>query len=560
MLLQKMNTVLVRHGKIFFGIFTFIIIICFVYYFSPGVSGDLFFNGGPSQKAKYGSFMDETITYGDFYQAKRELTLVQMATAGTASDVSDNAAFQFAALLKAADKFGATLSNQELVEAICAIPTFQTPDGKYSKEMYEAFRKTVLDSRNIGIQEFETALANFFRVRKMMSDAAEGVFLTDSELETQTAGMLETFTYRLVTFSPDDFLPTVSATDQETEAFFKSNEGKYLTDAKNSGLLAVAPYAITIKPVTEKQVSDFYELNKDSYKTPDGKYKEYKEVSASIRKALETSVDKTQATAKMREFYKILRDARSSDAAEFAKDPGKIFIDAAKQVGLKVVAVQNVTEKTQPAAELDAAAIDRINSMKTVGSFSSVIPRESDSAVFLLTARENPQPASFDSVKEQVKKDLLAQKARNAMEETLKDLRLKFEESKNPSAEIEKLVADAHGKIEKPATATREILMFAYDPAIAAMMNSKPETLTQSFPTLQGEKLLFLESRAPATKERIDAAKEGMRSILLSLKRDAVQRDFASWVLSNCMILAEEANKVDAPRPDQPIRSSANQL
>lgn len=560
MLLQKMNTVLIRHGKIFFGIFTFIIIICFVYYFSPGVSGDLFFSGGPSQKAKYGSFMDETITYGDFYQAKRELSLVQMATAGTAADVSDNAAFQFAALLKAADKFGATLSNQELVEAICAIPTFQTPDGKYSKEMYEAFRKSVLAPRNIGVQEFETALANFFRVRKMMSDAADGVVLTDSELETLAAGMLETFTYRLVTFSPDDFLPTVSATDQETEAFFKSNGGKYLTDAKNSGLLAVAPYAITVKPVTEKQVSDFYELNKDSYKTPDGKFKEYKEVSASIRKALETSVDKTQATAKMREFYKILRDARSSDAEEFAKDPGKIFVDAAKRVGLKVVSVQNVTEKTQPATELDAAAIARINSMKTVGTFSSVIPRESDSAVFLLTARENPQPAPFASVKEQVKKDLLAQKARNAMEETLKSLRLKFEESKNPSAEIEKLVADARGKIEKPATGTREILMFAYDPAIVAMMNSKPGSLTQPFPTLQGAKLLFLESRAPATKERIHAAKDGMRPILLGLKRDAVQRDFASWVLSNCTILAEEANKADAPRPDQPVRPPANPL
>ena len=43
MVIRKMNNVLVKHNKILFGIFSVIIIISFVWFFTPGLDGSLFF-------------------------------------------------------------------------------------------------------------------------------------------------------------------------------------------------------------------------------------------------------------------------------------------------------------------------------------------------------------------------------------------------------------------------------------------------------------------------------------------------------------------------------------
>ena len=42
MVIRKMNTVLVKHNKILFGIITVVIIISFVWFFIPGLDGSRF--------------------------------------------------------------------------------------------------------------------------------------------------------------------------------------------------------------------------------------------------------------------------------------------------------------------------------------------------------------------------------------------------------------------------------------------------------------------------------------------------------------------------------------
>ena len=43
MVITKMNNVLVKHSRILFGLFTGIIIISFVWFFTPGASGNILF-------------------------------------------------------------------------------------------------------------------------------------------------------------------------------------------------------------------------------------------------------------------------------------------------------------------------------------------------------------------------------------------------------------------------------------------------------------------------------------------------------------------------------------
>ena len=48
MAITKLNNVLVKHGKIMFGIITAIIIVAFVWFFTPGADGSILFGSNPN--------------------------------------------------------------------------------------------------------------------------------------------------------------------------------------------------------------------------------------------------------------------------------------------------------------------------------------------------------------------------------------------------------------------------------------------------------------------------------------------------------------------------------
>ena len=83
MVIRKMNTVLVKHNKILFGIFSVIIIISFVWFFTPGLDGSLLFGGaGASPNAEVATVFGKKITNKQYQQAYRDRVLVLEAMTG----------------------------------------------------------------------------------------------------------------------------------------------------------------------------------------------------------------------------------------------------------------------------------------------------------------------------------------------------------------------------------------------------------------------------------------------------------------------------------------------
>jgi len=69
MVIAKMNNVLVKHSRILFGAFTGIIIISFVWFFTPGASGNILFGTNPmSPNAVVGSVFDQNVTRGELME------------------------------------------------------------------------------------------------------------------------------------------------------------------------------------------------------------------------------------------------------------------------------------------------------------------------------------------------------------------------------------------------------------------------------------------------------------------------------------------------------------
>ena len=57
MIIQRINNVLVKHGKVTFGIFTAVIIVSFVWFFTPGRDGSMLFDRSAGANTAYGSVL-----------------------------------------------------------------------------------------------------------------------------------------------------------------------------------------------------------------------------------------------------------------------------------------------------------------------------------------------------------------------------------------------------------------------------------------------------------------------------------------------------------------------
>ncbi|MBO5959189.1 MAG: hypothetical protein J6Q65_03605, partial [Lentisphaeria bacterium] len=73
-MIQRMNNVLIKHSKILFGIITIIIIISFVWFFTPGADGSLLFSRNSNVIAKIGN---EEVKVSDAERAQKSTMLAQ---------------------------------------------------------------------------------------------------------------------------------------------------------------------------------------------------------------------------------------------------------------------------------------------------------------------------------------------------------------------------------------------------------------------------------------------------------------------------------------------------
>ena len=69
MVIRKMNTVLVKHNKILFGAFSIIIIISFVWFFTPGIDGSLLFGNRMSPNSVVGKVFGKKVKLKDYQKA-----------------------------------------------------------------------------------------------------------------------------------------------------------------------------------------------------------------------------------------------------------------------------------------------------------------------------------------------------------------------------------------------------------------------------------------------------------------------------------------------------------
>ena len=549
MIIQKMNNVLVKHGKVTFAIFTGVVIVSFVWFFTPGVDGSLLFGGNIGMNTQYGSVLGHKITYGDVSEARQAASLFRAATYGMSpqrvQSLDEDASFQAALLLKAADVLNVQASDKEVAEVIHTLPVFQK-DGKFSAELYAKYKDIYLAPAGLGFSDLEEAVRTMIRMQKVPMLTAANVILPDGEAETGIESMLQKITYHLITFDPESFKDQVKIEDAEVKDFYAANPDLFMSEPESDGLLAFAAYTEKKTEVSEEQLKDYYELRKALFVKEDGSELTFDEAKDEIRKELEVSVERDEAEAKAQAFHKSFRAAVRADKEAYLADPQKLFREEAEKAGLKVTEVKNITARTGDDAELhiNHELVDAITILKNVGSDTNLVSGEKGVSKFLLTARRPSVVQPFDDVKDVAEKRVLSQRERALAEEAASQLTLKFMELKDAPAEIEELVKSLNGTWHAEVTKTRfDLESNPYMPGVNEILSTDAGKLSSPDKQYGFPVFVFVNSHAPATAEEIAEQKETLESELKYRKQDIVSRGLQSWVLSSASVVRRGQNQ-----------------
>ncbi|MBR3506860.1 MAG: peptidylprolyl isomerase [Lentisphaeria bacterium] len=544
MIIQKMNNVLVKHGKVTFAIFTAVIIVSFVWFFTPGVDGSLLFGGNVGMGSQYGAVLGHKVTYGDVSSARQVVSMVRAATYGLAphrvQSPDEDASFQAALLIKAADVMNIQASDKEVAEVIHSMPSFQNADNKFSKELYEQYKDLHLAPSGLGFSDLEEAVRTIIRMEKVPTVTSSNVIVTDDEAKTEIEGLLQKITYHMITFDHEAFKDQVKLEDAEIRDFYTANPGLFMSEPESDGLLAFAAYTEKKNELTDDQLKDYYDANKALFTKADGTEQAFDDVKDDIRKEIGTTVEREDAEKKAEAFNKSFREAIRADKEAFEADPQKLFREEAEKAGLKISEVKNLTRLTEPddGLHIDGQLVGAVTELKNVGSYTKRLYGEHGVSMFLMTARRPAVVQPFEDVKETAEKRLLAQREYALADEAASQLALKALELKYAPAEIEEFVKSLKGTWHAEATRTRyDVEANPYLPCSNEVLTTNVGKLSSPDKSFGDPAFVFVTAHTPATAEEIAEKKESLELELKYRKREVVSRGLQGWIIESATVV-----------------------
>lgn len=534
MVIQRMNNVLVKHSKILFGIFTAVIIVSFVWFFTPGIDGSLLFGGGISDKSEYGQCFDKKITYGDIKGALRQLSAVSRY-----ADFPDEQAFLFLVQKHGADLMGASVSDEELRDVLKRLPEFQE-NGEFSPAKYREYAEKNLEPRGLSVADYENALREIIRVEKAVQMAGANVVMSDAEFRDLLREKLEKFSFRFIRFMPELLVGDVKINEEELQDFFNANKESLLPPARIDGVTAVALNSVFKATVTPETVKAYYEKHKEEFKGKDGKIPSLEAVSGIITAALQAQNSAAGARKVMEEFYRKIRALSRTE--EYKTNYEAMFRAAAKEAGLELVEVKNAAaDDASPRSASDPNAFAALARLKRPGSVTSPVFGADGCRVSLLTGRTEFKDTTFEEARVRTEAAYRLAKAQDQVASAAESFRAKVAQSKDPVKELEAIAKECKADVLKfPEGLSRlSIESNPYTAQLRTMLfETKEGTLSLSHNENGIVVMIFVDKREQAGEKEFAemAARPEIRAYLLDEKKGRAISEYYHWLQSNSRI------------------------
>lgn len=315
-----------------------IIIIVFVFYF-----GSI---RGKRQAESIAIIDDKIISYNDFRNEYQNLLNLYRQRFGDnlTDDILKELNLKQQALdnlinraitIRKADELKLYVSDNEIMASIRSYPAFQR-DGVFDNRLYQQ----VLRYYRMSPEDFETSQKRSLKIAKLEELISKSVKVSEKEVYDVYRIQNEEINIEFIKIPAGRFKAKVRPTDDDLEKYLKKHSKHFRIPEKIQVKyirFSVKDFADTAR-VSDKEVTDYYDLNKTKFTEPGGETLLLSEVKDKIIAEIKSAKGMNTAREEAKKAYDIIYQE-------------EIFEDYASENGLKI----NTTEffsKDNPPREL----------------------------------------------------------------------------------------------------------------------------------------------------------------------------------------------------------------
>ena len=169
-----------------------------------------------------------------------------------------------ALMLQEASRLKLRVTNEEVVDSITGIPSFQT-NGQFDRRLYQR----VLEFNRLTPEGFEKIQRDSLLTGKLRSYVGSNVQVSDGEAEEYYQWQNASVDIEYVVFEPDNY-KDIAPSEEEIQTYFDANKAAYKTDPTvNVQYIRFSKDAYKEKAmVTEEEIREYYETNKREFEQP----------------------------------------------------------------------------------------------------------------------------------------------------------------------------------------------------------------------------------------------------------------------------------------------------
>lgn len=543
MVIRRMNTVLVKHNKILFGVISIVIIVAFVWFFTPGVDGSLLFGNRMSSNAVIGTVFGKKITLKQYQKAFRDhLTVLGAMTgyySGQLQEGLGKTLFETMAHEQAAELLGITVTDRELAKHLRGFAAFQGPKG-YDPGRYKQFGARLREEGRT-IADFEATARQFLAADKLFTTLTQEPVITPDELELDALLAAEKFHARTFEFPYAAYRTKVKTTDAEVRAFYDSNRKKFMTAPRIRADIVKFPCTVPETTPAELSIQAYYQAHKAEF-TQDGKVQELSRVRPQIVHAIRVKTGKRLAREEARKFRDAIYTAAENSTGP-ATEQLKLLNRLAAENHYQVIHTAWFTPETKELKDIGAEP-GLIAELFQTNPEHEPLLRSSyagTSGVYVagVAAFQPSVPADFKDVKSRAAELLTAQKARAMASEQANALFQQLAALPHPSAAQANAMAKKAGAkitVLKPFTRRDHAERWQLATAMRTASMLADQTVSRPADGIECVMLVFLDNREPPTAAEKAETLKMCQNLLPHLKERKQQAQLStlfSWIRAN---------------------------
>ena len=545
MMIGKFNRLTAKHGKVLFGIITIVIGVSFVGFFSPSAR-NLFRSGHQSPDTVLLTVFNKSITNKMVTERTRD-ALIASAVQGGAFVFSNQFFYSMASrnaptelvMLQAAKELNIGASDKEIIDYVKKSPQF-LKDGKFDVEAYKKFTELVKQRIGVGPKSIDKAVREALTLQKLNREILGDVITTDSEAKQFYNNYNAKVSASLLVLDAND--SDVKITDEALKKFFDDNKKNYMTAIKYDVVVASFKNVAFIDELktslTEADCLKYYSDNKSAYKK-DGKVLAFKDVKDKVKKDLILSKSEDLAYNSAEDFANAFYDS-IADAKNKA-DMLKAFYAEYKNVKNKnlggCLELGWISEEDKKFTKIGSVPTLVTEVAKAYDDVPVTDPIVTKAAVYVafLKEREESKVADYETVKDEVKKDYLAQESLKLVKENAKEIAAKisaqlakgkkFNEIKEAKKFKKLPIFTVRDETNPEIPQLRDIL--------PAVLKTKNNSVSELIDTKNGAMLLYVEGRTTPSNKDYDEHKAESKEGARNLKLQSMQRSFGDWIDAN---------------------------